>query len=86
MTQSKSDIISEAVMSAVSSAFTPELRSKALDILSEYGLGIHERETERVHLAVITLCGGNMDELKAWVAEAKKDYRNILYWNEQASK
>ncbi|MBN1833085.1 MAG: hypothetical protein JW896_13340 [Deltaproteobacteria bacterium] len=72
MTHPKSSRITEAVRAGVNNAFSPELRSEALDTFSRYGIEAHEREIERVQLAIVIFCGGNMDKLAALVTEAKK--------------
>ena len=74
--------LSDAVKAAVLNTFSAEFQIEAIDTLSKYGNEEHERKSKRVQLAVVNLCGGNMAKLKELVKEAKKDYRNILYWNE----
>jgi hypothetical protein len=39
-----------------------------------------------VQLAILNLSEDDLNRLKDLVAEAKKDYRNILYWNDRAEK
>lgn len=48
--------------------------------MSTYGAEAHERESERVRSAIVTLSGGDIGNLSTLVAEAKKDYRNLLVW------
>ena len=65
-------------------SLTDEFQLDAIDALSKYGMEEYEQEADRVQLAIVSLCEGNLNRLKDLVAEAKKDYRNILYWNEQS--
>ncbi|MDY6790548.1 MAG: hypothetical protein SWH54_04685 [Thermodesulfobacteriota bacterium] len=70
---------SEAVKTAVFNAFSNEFQSEAIDTLSRYGVEKYERDSEREQLAIVNLCGGDMDKLGELVAQAKKDYRNIIF-------
>lgn len=78
--------LSESVRAAVINAFSTEFRFGAMDTLLKYGVDKDERESERVQLAIVDLSDGIMSKLVDLVAEAKKDYRNILYWNEEIGK
>src|SRR3989442_591163 len=53
-----------------------------LDLLDLYGKGPHEREKERVQLAMVELSAGNKEKLTYMVQIAKTDYRDILAWKE----
>ena len=37
---------------------------------------------ERVQLAILKLSDGNEDKLREFVAVAKRDYRDVLFWAE----
>ena len=50
--------------------------------LSRYGSEAHEREAERVRLAILRLCDGQLERLADMVATAKQDYRDVLMWAE----
>lgn len=50
-----------------------------------YGVEPHERECERVWLALVKLSGGDIGRLAALVEEAKMDMRNVLLWAEQGA-
>jgi hypothetical protein len=56
-----------------------------LSILDEYGTQTHERERERVQLAILKLSAGDKGELLRNVAAAKLDYRDVLMWSEEPS-
>jgi hypothetical protein len=51
-----------------------------LELLDSYGVESYERECERVQLAILKLSGGNEEKLREFVAIAKRDYRDILFW------
>ncbi len=54
-------------------------------MLDLYGVEPHERERERVQLALVTLSDGNVELLLDLVRCARQDYRDVLYWNELAA-
>lgn len=72
------------MLRAISDRFPSEDPAMVLEILDQYGPERHERERERVHLTILALSGGDLDELRRLVAHAKRDYRDVLYWAELA--
>jgi len=46
--------------------------------LDEYGAASHEREVDRVKLAILRISEGDIEKLKYWVKVAKTDYRDVL--------
>jgi hypothetical protein len=70
------------VVAAVRAAFAQKDRDAVLGILDQYGAKDGERERERVQLAIIELAAGDADKLLYYVDVAKKDYRDILAWQE----
>jgi len=62
--------------------FPRENPADILEILEFYGTDGGEKETERVRLAVLKLCGGDLNELLEMIEAAKEDYRDILAWAE----
>ena len=56
---------------------------EARTILARYGTEAHEREPDRVRLAVIELSGGDLAELSRLVDLAKQDWRDVLMWAEK---
>jgi hypothetical protein len=52
--------------------------AEVLEILDRYGTMPHEKEVDRVHLALLKLSHGVMSELEDLVGMAKTDYRDIL--------
>lgn len=71
-----------AVTAALQAAFPNGDVSLLLGILDRYGTEPFEREKERVQLAIVALSEGNEDRLRDLVEMAKKDYRDVLCWQE----
>jgi hypothetical protein len=57
-------------------------REEALRILRQYGVEPHEREADRVRLAILKLAGKKLEKIRKAVETAKKDYRDILAYAE----
>jgi ABC transporter substrate binding protein len=74
----------EQVMHAIGQSFPSQDPVTVLGILDQYGSEWYEREQERVHLALLALSHGDLDELRTLVTYAKRDYRDVLYWTELA--
>ena len=55
---------------------------RMLELLDTYGVESYERERERVQLAILKLSEGNEEKLREFVAVAKRDYRDVLFWAE----
>ena len=55
---------------------------RVLKLLDTDGLRPHERERERVQLAILKLSEGNEERLRQYVGVAKRDYRDVLFWAE----
>jgi len=53
-----------------------------VDLLDNYGVELYERECERVQFAILKLSEGNEEKLREFVAVAKRDYRDVLFWAE----
>ena len=74
----------------VSEVFPAERLREVLAILSDYGVEEHEPEPgperERVRRAIVSLSGGDLDRLRHFVAVAKTDYRDVLFWAETPDK
>lgn len=51
-----------------------------LELLDSYGVESYERERERVQLAILKLSEGYEKKLREFVAVAKRDYRDVLFW------
>jgi hypothetical protein len=57
-------------------------QSTAEQQLDRYGVESHEREKDRVQLAILKLANGDLAKLAEMVAIAKRDYRDVLSWAE----
>ena len=53
-----------------------------MELLDVYGVEAYEHERERVQLAILKLSEGNEEKLREFVAVAKRDYRDVLFWAE----
>lgn len=71
----------DQVIAAVAAAL-PGGETQALECLDRYGTAPHERERERVQLAIVALAGGSLEKLAQLVADAKRDYRDLLMWHD----
>jgi hypothetical protein len=73
---------SRAEIVAIVQRIFPESASRVLELLDNYGVESYERERERVQLAILKLSEGNEEKLREFVAVAKRDYRDVLFWAE----
>jgi hypothetical protein len=72
----------EDVLGIVQRAF-PEAKWKTvIETLDLYGGEPNELERERVHIAILELCGSDEGRLLHFVAVAKQDYRDLLFWSD----
>ena len=53
-----------------------------LEMLDSYGVKSYERERERVQLDILKLSVGSEEKVREYVAVAKRDYRDVLFWAE----
>ena len=53
-----------------------------IELLDTYGVEPYEQERERVQLAILKLSGGSEEKLREFLAVAKRDYRDVLFWAE----
>jgi len=56
--------------------------ARVLELLDSYGVDPHERERERVQLDIVKLSAGSEEKVREYVAVAKRDYRDVLFWAE----
>ena len=68
------------VVAVVQRTFPETSCSRVLELLGSYGVESYERERERVQLAILKLSEGNEEKLHEFVAVAKRDYRDVLFW------
>lgn len=70
------------VLASVRATFPKRSWPGVLDLLNTYGVESYERERERVQLAILKLSEGSENKLREYVAVAKRDYRDVLFWAE----
>ena len=70
------------VLRAVERDFPFEDLTVVMEILDLYGIESHERERDRVQLAILKLSSGDVDTLLHFVRAAKRDYRDVLWWSD----
>lgn len=78
----KDEQVSDPLIDKIRQTFPGENPADVLKILELYGADGGERETPRVRLAVLKLCGGDLGELLEMINAAKGDYRDVLAWAE----
>src|SRR5207253_11379299 len=74
--------IRDEVVAVVQKTFPESAHARVLELLDTYGVESYERERERVQLAILKLSGGDEERLREFVAVAKRDYRDVLFWAE----
>ena len=57
-------------------------RGRVAADLKKYGGAPHEREADRVALAILKLSDGDESKIANLVVAAKRDYRDVLLWAE----
>ena len=72
----------DEVVTAVQKTFPENVHTRVLEMLDTYGVESYERERERVQLAILKLSEGNEEKLREFLAVAKRDYRDVLFWAE----
>ena len=72
----------DEVVAAVQGSFPDSSRTRVLELLDGYGVESYERERERMQLAILKLSNGSEEKLREFVAVAKRDYRDVLFWAE----
>ena len=68
----------DEVVRLATQLFGGEQSAKALSVVDEYGTESHEREVERVKLAILEVSDGKLTRLPYFVKCAKIDYRDVL--------
>ena len=66
----------------MTAAFPHSDAAAILGVIDLYGTEPHERERERVQLAIVALSHGSEEKLLEFIQTAKTDYRDILCWAE----
>jgi HEAT repeat protein len=77
--------LNTAVLRRISRDFPPEDREYVIEQLKRYR-GDSLKRRKRVHLAILKLSEGSKEKLTHLVEVALRDFRDILYWVELASR
>jgi len=72
----------DEVVAAVQATFPMSSWARVLELLDNYGVESYERERERVQVAILKLSAGSEEKVREYVAVAKRDYRDVLFWAE----
>ena len=72
----------DLVIAKIKQCFPGEDQGEILSVLDRYGFESHERERERVQIAILKLSEGDLTRLHKEVDVAKRDYKDVLAWAE----
>ena len=72
----------EVVATFVRNSFPESAHARVIELLDTYGVEPYEQKRERVQLAILKLSGGSEEKLREFLAVAKRDYRDVLFWAE----
>jgi hypothetical protein len=70
------------VLASVRTIFPGSDWASVVALLDRYGVAAHERERERVQVAILKLSEGSEDKVREYVDVAKRDHRDVLFWAE----
>lgn len=76
--------LAPSLAQAIDLAFPAAQRGRARGLLADYGSRAEDAEPQRVRAALLRLCRGDIARLEALLANARVDYRDILFWDETA--
>jgi hypothetical protein len=74
----------DEVIASMQVTFPKESWARVLELLDSYGVKSYQRERERVQLDILKLSAGSEEKLREFVAVAKRDYRDVLFWAENS--
>ena len=72
----------DAIVASVQATFPKSSWPDVLKLLDGYGVESYERERERVQVAILKLSARSEEKMREFVAVAKRDYRDVLFWAE----
>jgi hypothetical protein len=72
----------DEVAASVQATFPTGSWARVIELLDSYGVELYERERERVQLDILKLSAGSEEKVREYVAVAKRDYRDVLFWAE----
>ena len=70
------------LLASIRAGFPGDRWTGVISLLDTYGTESWERERERVQLAILKLSAGSEEKLREYLAVAKRDYRDVLFWAE----
>jgi len=70
------------VVESVQGTFPKSSWARVVELLDSYGVEPYERERKRVQVAILKLSAGSEAKVREYVAVAKRDYRDVLFWAE----
>ena len=73
-------VAARRIIASIRFSFTKDRWPSVEKILRAYGTEPHEREVDRVRLAILKISEGSAQKVQEYVAIAKKDYRDVLFW------
>jgi hypothetical protein len=76
------ELTAALVDALVARLFGPAEQDEASRLLAGYGTQPHERESIRVRVAALKLSEGSLARLRDLMAQATRDYRDVLAWAE----
>ena len=76
------ELTPELVELLIARLVPPDDREVVANLLAVYGRQPYEREPVRVRVALLKLSEGNVDRLRTLLADAQRDYRDVLAWAE----
>lgn len=68
----------QQLLDAIGRDYPASDSADVLAIIDQYGAEPHEREPERVRLAIVQLAAGDREKLPQLLNAAKVDYRDVL--------
>jgi hypothetical protein len=72
----------DEVAASVQATFPMSSWARVLELLDSYGVESYERERVRVQLDILKLSTGSEEKVRDYVAVAKRDYRDVVFWAE----
>jgi ClpP class serine protease len=68
----------DEVVALAQALFGEKQAAQALALIDQYGTEAHEREVNRVQLAILEVSDGKLSRIPYFVKYAKIDYRDVL--------
>jgi hypothetical protein len=78
MTDKVPQVTRDDVVRVVRRDFRPKDRKAVLKMLDEYGAQSGHGACDRVHLAILKLSAGDIDQVREHIETAKSDFRDVV--------